>query len=82
MFNEKYNQIQSLLEEDSIYISLDGTTTKSGAQVAAFIVGSLNDKLNGPFLINVKEMKDGTAQSYYEFLQESLNMLYAGKGNY
>lgn len=77
MFNEKYNQIQSLLEEDSIYISLDGTTTKSGAQVAAFIVGSLNDKLNGPFLLN-----HGTAQSYYEFLQESLNMLYAGKGNY
>lgn len=80
IYEEKYAELQNLLRSDSIYVSLDGTTDKNGRQVVAFIAGSLENPLNGPFLINSEVLQDGTAESYYEFFEESLKMLYAGIG--
>lgn len=48
--------------------------------VAAFIAGSLENPKKGPFLINLKEMKSGTGESYLEFFKESLKLLFDGTG--
>lgn len=77
-FTQNFQEVQRLLENETIYVSLDGTTDKKGKNVAAFIVGSLGKPNVGPFLINLKEMENGTGKAYYEFFKESLDLLFEG----
>lgn len=73
---ETFDKVHDYLELDKIYISLDGTTDAAGRHVAAFIAGSLENLNEGPFLINLAELKDGTSETYYDFVIDSLNILY------
>lgn len=81
VFDHTIRETRNLFKDEYIYVSLDGTTDKKGRQVAAFIVGSLQDVNKGPFLINLKTMESGTAEAYYRFFEESLSILYEGTGN-
>lgn len=81
IFEQTMQEIRNLLKNEKIYVSLDGTTDKKGRNVGAFIVGSLQNVNKGPYLINLKEMESGSAEAYYEFFEESLNLLYEGTGN-
>lgn len=80
VFLECLQYVRNLLKDDIVYISVDSTKDKKGKQVAAFIVGSLQNKNFGPFLINIKEMDSGFAEAYYTFIKESLDLLYKGTG--
>lgn len=78
---EKYLQaVRNLLKDDIVYVSTDGTIDNCGRSAAAFIVGSLSNPMNGPFLIDMKEMKSGSADAYLQFFNESLDVLYKDTG--
>lgn len=69
-------QIIELIGEDNIWVSIDETTDKVGRSIAVFIVGSINNKQIGPFMINEEELPGKTAEDLKTFFIKSLKLLY------
>lgn len=80
VFDHSISEVQRLLQGHKIYVSIDGTTDIAKRSVAAFIVGSLSEINVGPFLFNLKTMEKSDTDAYYQFLIESLELLYEGTG--
>lgn len=67
------DEARTNLGDDLLCVALDSTSDILKRSVASFIVGSLEDKSKGPYLINMKEMGSGTTEAYLQFFNESLN---------
>lgn len=80
VYNECFKEVQTLLKDDKLYISIDSTTDSVGRDVAACIIGSLNNPEYGPFLINLEDIGKGTADELYLFFIRTLKLLYEGTG--